>query len=56
MADKSVSELDELQADNIADNDYMYIVDTSEGTNGSKKVSIADLRTAIGGDGDGGGD
>ena len=52
MEDKKVSELGELQANAIADNDYMYIVDTSEGTNGSKKVSIANLRTAIGGGGD----
>ena len=48
MANQKVSEMTELQANDIADDDIVYIVDTSEGTNGSKKVSIASLRSAIG--------
>lgn len=48
MSNIKVSEMTELQENDIADDDILYIVDTSERTNRSKKVSIASLRSKIG--------
>jgi hypothetical protein len=56
MAIQKVSEMNELSTTDIANDDLMYIVDTSAGEDGSKKVSIANLRTAIGGGGGSGSD
>lgn len=48
MSDIKVSEMTELQASEIAEDDLMYIIDKSATSSGSKKVSITSLRLAMG--------